>query len=157
MGEFLNVGDKIRCINDYSTATTKGNVYEISEVLKMPLTSTMTYYYVDDDGEDESMDTISHDSLPRFFEVIRNTTPGIEVGASDNVNHPSHYTQGGVEVIDIIAQITRGYSDGFHAYCVGNTLKYLARAPHKHAEIDEDVRKAAKYLEFIIDDKGAIK
>lgn len=90
------------------------------------------------------------------YEVTHN--PHVEhfaepMGAEDNVNHPSHYTQGGVEVIDIIAQITRGYTDGFHAYCVGNALKYLARAPYKHATIDEDVRKAAKYIEFITDDK----
>jgi len=69
---------------------------------------------------------------------------------ADAVNSPTHYTQGKFETIEIIEEITKGYSDGYVAYCVGNTLKYLARAPHKHAEPTEDLRKASKYLEFAI-------
>lgn len=97
----------------------------------------------------------------RYFDNdgVVDTTEGIELydreyvvlePFENNVDHPSHYTQGGTEVIDIIAQITAGYDDGFDAYCVGNALKYLARAPHKHASIDEDIAKAAKYLEFVM-------
>ena|SRR5690554_3362465 len=68
----------------------------------------------------------------------------------DAVNHPNHYTQGRFETIEIIEEITQGYEDGYVAYCVGNALKYLARAPFKHGEPTEDLRKAAKYLEFAI-------
>lgn len=70
--------------------------------------------------------------------------------AQDAVNHPNHYTQGRFETIEIIEEITQGYGDGYVAYCVGNALKYLARAPYKHAEPTEDLAKAAKYLEFAI-------
>lgn len=76
-------------------------------------------------------------------------TPGKRAPA-DAVNSPSHYTQGGVEVIDIIAQTVSGYDDGFTAHCVGTATKYLNRAPHKHATPLEDLEKAAKYLEFAI-------
>ena len=69
----------------------------------------------------------------------------------DAVNSPNHYTQGRFETIEVIEEITQGYSDGYVAYCVGNALKYLARAPFKHEEPTEDLRKAAKYLEFAID------
>lgn len=66
----------------------------------------------------------------------------------DTINSPNHYTQGKFETIEIIEEITKGYSDGYVAYCVGNALKYLARAPFKHGEPSEDISKAAKYLAF---------
>lgn len=72
------------------------------------------------------------------------------LGESDAVHHPSHYTQGKFETIEIIEAITQGYDDGYVAYSVGNALKYLARAPFKHASPIEDLRKAATYLEFAI-------
>lgn len=69
----------------------------------------------------------------------------------DAVNSPNHYTQGRFETIEIIEEITQGYSDGYVAYCVGNALKYLARAPFKHGEPSEDISKAAKYLSFALE------
>lgn len=68
----------------------------------------------------------------------------------DAVNSPNHYTQGRFETIEVIEEITQGYSDGYVAYCVGNALKYLSRAPFKHGEPTEDIGKAAKYLEFAL-------
>ncbi|WP_226035736.1 DUF3310 domain-containing protein [Aquibacillus saliphilus] len=68
----------------------------------------------------------------------------------DSINHPSHYNSGKFETIEIIEEITKGYDDGFVSYCVGNSLKYLARAPYKHDGIEEDLNKAAKYLEFAL-------
>lgn len=70
---------------------------------------------------------------------------------SDNINHPSHYTQGKFETIEIIEQVTKGYDNSFVGYCVGNTIKYLARAPFKHETPLEDLKKAYKYLEFAIE------
>lgn len=69
----------------------------------------------------------------------------------DAVHHPNHYMQGRFETIEIIEEITQGYSDGYVAYCVGNALKYLARAPFKHGEPTEDIGKAAKYIEFALE------
>ena len=71
-----------------------------------------------------------------------------EEKAQDVVNSPNHYTQGRFETIEIIEEITKGYEDGYVAYCVGHALKYLARAPFKHGEPTEDLAKAAKYLAF---------
>ena len=68
--------------------------------------------------------------------------------AQDAVNSPNHYTQGRFETIEVIEEITKGYSDGYVAYCVGNALKYLARAPFKHGEPTEDLAKAERYLAF---------
>ncbi|WP_224723114.1 DUF3310 domain-containing protein [Paenibacillus vietnamensis] len=67
-----------------------------------------------------------------------------EAPVVDNVNHPSHYTAGGIETIDFIrAKLTQ---EEFAGYCKGNVLKYVARANHKGGM--EDLSKAAKYLEF---------
>jgi hypothetical protein len=61
---------------------------------------------------------------------------------SDAVNHPSHYTHGPVEVIDII--------EGFELpYHLGNVIKYVLRAGHKNDAI-EDLRKARWYLDRYI-------
>ena len=67
---------------------------------------------------------------------------------SDNVNHPSHYTAGPVEIIDIIEQIVNTYSaaDG---WSVGQAIKYLARAPLK-GNYEEDLQKAQWYLNRVV-------
>ena len=58
----------------------------------------------------------------------------------DNVNHPSHYNHGKIEVIDFIED----QHLGFH---LGNAVKYISRAGRKDpARNVEDLRKAAWYL-----------
>lgn len=69
----------------------------------------------------------------------------------DVVNHPSHYNAGKFETIELIEEITKNYEDGYLAYCVGNVVKYLSRAPFKHETPEQDLEKAAKYLEFALD------
>lgn len=82
-----------------------------------------------------------------------NTEVMRETSVYDVIDKPSHYNQGGVETIEIIKQITNGYKNGFDAYCVGNSIKYLSRAPFKHDSVEEDINKARKYLEFLIEAK----
>lgn len=63
----------------------------------------------------------------------------------DSVNHPSHYNYGPIEVIDYINQTTNGYTDKGHvAYCIGNVIKYISRAPFKNGK--QDLEKAQWYL-----------
>lgn len=70
--------------------------------------------------------------------------------SSDTVHSPSHYQNAKFETIEVIEEITKGYNDGYVAYCVGNALKYLSRAPFKHREPTEDIAKAGKYIEFAV-------
>ena len=59
---------------------------------------------------------------------------------SDNVNHPSHYTDGKIEVIDFIEDKKLGYH-------LGNAVKYICRAGKKDpAKEVEDLQKAAWYI-----------
>lgn len=59
---------------------------------------------------------------------------------ADNVNHPSHYTFGKIEVIDFIEDKKLG----FH---LGNAVKYISRAGRKNPDKTvEDLRKAVWYI-----------
>lgn len=61
---------------------------------------------------------------------------------NDAVNHPAHYTEGGVETIDYIkSKLT---PDEFRGYIKGNVLKYISRENGKGG--NEDLKKAAWYL-----------
>lgn len=71
--------------------------------------------------------------------------------ANDNVHQPAHYANHGIEPIHYMADKLPAYDDGFTAFCAGNVLKYVSRAPHKHDNPIEDLRKAMKYLEFAIE------
>ena len=63
----------------------------------------------------------------------------------DNVNRPKHYLKGGLECIQVIkAQLT---PEQYKGYLYGNVLKYMWRWTDKNGL--EDLRKAAKYLEWL--------
>jgi Protein of unknwon function (DUF3310) len=55
------------------------------------------------------------------------------------INHPPHYAGNGIEAIDVIEAWGLGF-------CLGNVVKYIARADHKGAPV-EDLEKAAWYLQ----------
>lgn len=71
--------------------------------------------------------------------------------SDDSVNHPNHYNDGKIEVIDFIEDKNLG----FH---LGNAIKYISRAGKKHEqgmsnkqkEIN-DLRKAMWYINRKID------
>ena len=63
-----------------------------------------------------------------------------EENKNDPVNHPSHYTDGKIEVIDYIKDQGLGF-------CLGNSVKYISRSGKKDPEKEiEDLRKAAWYI-----------
>lgn len=77
-------------------------------------------------------------------------TPAGEVPAitkPDMVNHPNHYTQGGIECIKAIEASMP--PDGFQDYCKGNVLKYVWRFRQKNGL--EDLKKARVYLNWMIE------
>lgn len=71
-----------------------------------------------------------------------------EMFESDAVEHPAHYTQGEVEVIQIIDEVVAGLN-GFDAYCLGNVLKYALRAGKK-GDLKTDLEKANNYAHKLI-------
>lgn len=70
-----------------------------------------------------------------LFDMLR---PYVKVNEDSAVIAPKHYTHGGVEPLDYIE--SKGYG-----FCVGNAIKYIARAGHKD-NIVQDLKKARFYL-----------
>lgn len=75
----------------------------------------------------------------------------------DTVNHPSHYTSGGIECIDAMKAMLGGYEQEqmqtryYWHFLAGQVLKYLWRWPLKESPL-QDLKKAYWYLGRLIDD-----
>lgn len=67
--------------------------------------------------------------------------------ARDNVNHPAHYTAGGIECIDALKAATEGLH-GIQAVCAANAIKYVWRFSRKNGA--EDIEKAIWYLQRLL-------
>lgn len=57
---------------------------------------------------------------------------------TDQVNSPSHYTQGNIEVIEVIEDWKLNYN-------LGNAIKYIGRCEHKGNK-KQDLEKAIWYI-----------
>lgn len=80
---------------------------------------------------------------------VTSDTP-VKPAEPDMVNHPPHYTFGGIETIDYIkAKLT---PEEYRGYLKGNILKYGSRVGHK-GDPAQDAGKlkwyATKYAEFV--------
>lgn len=72
------------------------------------------------------------------------STVTISAFTEDNVNHPSHYNQAGIECIDAIRA---ALGPNFKYYCQGNVMKYVWRHEYKNGK--EDIDKAIVYLQWM--------
>ncbi|WP_255032313.1 DUF3310 domain-containing protein [Bordetella genomosp. 1] len=75
--------------------------------------------------------------------------PAAAAAAVNMVDHPPHYTAGGVECIDALAAATADLS-GIEAVCTANAIKYLWRWKRKNGV--EDLRKARWYISRLLGD-----
>ena len=64
----------------------------------------------------------------------------------DNVQHPTHYTTGGIECIQAIKASMS--PEEYQGYLKGNLQKYVWRYRHKNGV--EDLKKAQVYLNWLI-------
>jgi hypothetical protein len=69
---------------------------------------------------------------------------GEVISPPDPVNHPPHYTIGGIETLDFIEAKDLNYR-------LGNVVKYVSRAGKKSSDPVQDLEKAAFYLKREID------
>lgn len=86
------------------------------------------------------------DAVSKFWEDGVDTTGSYVERVKDNVNHPSHYTSGKIEVWDFII-------DQDLDYLSGNAIKYICRCGKKkdadktqQQKSIEDLEKAIAYL-----------
>lgn len=69
---------------------------------------------------------------------------------TDRVNHPSHYTRGRVEVIDVIEDAVQDAPTNTAAVLQAQIIKYILRMWNKDDPY-EDARKAKWYLDRLIE------
>ena len=108
----------------------------------------------------EKAKNVNNNSLSNTYDIERNydiifgnaedTEEKVEKKAEDMVNHPSHYTHGGVECIDAITSALSSYEDSVDSWLVGQVIKYLWRAPLK-GKYEEDIKKAQFYLNRLVE------
>ena len=102
-------------------------------------------------------DEMSDDMLHKCYNWYKELDPAACENAQDSccgkesnvdmVNHPSHYTQGGIECIDALKAATVSKT-GIEAVCTANAIKYLWRYEEKNGI--EDVKKARWYIDRLI-------
>jgi len=150
------VGDKIKFVKDCVLAS--GSVIHAKSVWEVNDTSK-EYYLLRGTGEnlfanierelvDDSCEKINeHQSSTKRINEKHNILNGLTKTdtlkpQNDSVNHPSHYTDGKIEVIDFIEDKKLGYH-------LGNACKYICRCRLKNGGKDkvQDLRKAIWYIE----------
>jgi hypothetical protein len=72
-------------------------------------------------------------------------------GKPDNVNHPQHYTEGGIETIDYMK--AKATPEEFKGYLKLNAIKYLSRANIIWSK-NEDYKKAQWYINRLVNELG---
>lgn len=108
----------------------------------------------------EKAKNVNNNSLSNAYDIEKNyeiifgkaedtEEEEVEKKAEDMVNHPSHYTHGGVECIDAITSALSSYEDSVDSWLVGQVIKYLWRAPLK-GKYEEDIKKAQFYLNRLV-------
>lgn len=89
-----------------------------------------------------------------YMNEFRFTNPELTddstVSNSDEVNRPSHYTQGKVEAIEIIEDAISPAASVEKGFLQGQALKYLLRMWLKNNPL-QDARKAQWYLSRLIE------
>ncbi len=83
-----------------------------------------------------------YNERPDLWEPMKKTE-----AENDVINHPSHYTQGGIECID--AMKSAFGADELAVYCKIAAFKYIWRCEHKNGT--EDIRKAVWYLKKFLE------
>ena len=90
----------------------------------------------------------SDDKFDNFIS-LKDIAPSVnEKSVNDNVNHPSHYTTGKYECIDVMIEIFG--IEAVKTFCLLNAFKYNYRSGRKNGR--QDIEKAVwysnKYLEL---------
>ena len=84
----------------------------------------------------------------------KHSAPADEKQPCDMVNHPAHYTQGGIECIDAIKAAVTGLT-GMEAVCTGNIIRYIWRWKFKNGL--EDLKKCRWYIDKLIEEVEGAK
>ena len=145
-------GDLIRVVEPVANTGYKiGDILEVERRFSTDIIGVVTVcghrlydyeYVIHRKAGEEAEDTPTATYVTEGTDVLVTEPP------QDVVNSPNHYTQGRVEVIDVIEDAVAG-ADAFEAVCQANVLKYMLRYRHKNGI--EDLRKSQWYLGRLIE------
>lgn len=92
-----------------------------------------------------------HPAIDRYVQAAIEEQDEIYGGPEpDPVNHPEHYTQGGVECIDGIQAALGGNTEAWRGFLKGQVIKYVWRENLKHGSGEQCVQKADFYLKKLL-------
>lgn len=84
--------------------------------------------------------------MDELYALASHTAKDTPTPQTDPVEHPAHYTKGGIECIDGIRSALT--DEEFRGFCKGNVLKYIWRERSKNGI--EDLKKSRWYLDKLI-------
>lgn len=87
-------------------------------------------------------DHIDESNVDDYFKLVSAMPDYESQKETNNVDHPSHYNQGGIECID--AMVSAFGKEAVSNFCICNAFKYVWRTKQKNGI--EDVDKAVWYL-----------
>jgi len=92
-------------------------------------------------------------NIEDFLELYeKEDGPILTLGEDAELIKPSHTTPDHYKLTPEPIDVIKGWDLGF---CLGNVIKYLARAGHKDGESrDKDLHKAMEYLRMELEDEG---
>ena len=135
----FKVGDRVKIIDvsgfQYICNGDLGYVKNISDegIITVRIDKTKTFYQFEPAG----IEHIDSDDIITKDTVTDDTSGNL---THDTVNHPSHYTDGKIEVINFIEDKGLNFNKG-------NAVKYIARAGKKDPSKEiEDLKKAQWYI-----------
>lgn len=85
--------------------------------------------------------------IANYHRVFSEKAKTIGEIVNDVVNHPGHYTQGGIECVDAMKSAFGAHE--LAVYCKIAAFKYIWRCEHKNGL--EDIKKAVWYLNKYIE------
>lgn len=117
-------------------------------------------YSIDDEPWEllEEPKTYTHEEVAEILGIQKDQVETISVDISDKpfekrepdmVNHPKHYTKGGIETLDFILAKVEGLPPQ-EAVLVGHIIRYVSRYNDKFKPL-EDLQKARFYLDKLIE------
>ena len=140
----MTIEEKAEKIKEYCNS----NNYCSNCAIKNRCNGSPVYYYNDQQLYPDAIIERNYDII--FGNASETKKEKAESKTEDMVNHPSHYTHGGVECIDAITSALSSYEDSVDSWLVGQVIKYLWRAPLKD-KYEEDIKKAQFYLNRLVE------
>ena len=129
------LGSIVDAGNLYAEVKLDGENNKVFEAGKLELRGKVSFIEATKPVIKEAIEKMANDDT-----VIYEGQPCMSMRDNDPVNHPSHYTDGKVEVIEYIEDKNFGYH-------LGNAVKYISRAGKKDpSKTKQDLAKAIWYI-----------